>query len=114
MAGPVVDSNITLADLPPSDGALLGQFVDARDADAFAAILRRHGPYILALAQRLTSHAQDAEDVFQACFWSWREMRAAFASGLRSRVGCRLLRRGSHAGYGARASGFDEGSWPQQ
>jgi RNA polymerase sigma factor (sigma-70 family) len=52
----------------PSDGVLVHQFVTTRSPDAFAALMERHGPYILALCQRLTFHAQDAEDVFQACF----------------------------------------------
>jgi RNA polymerase sigma factor (sigma-70 family) len=51
-----------------TDDFLVDQFVTRRNPDAFAALMERHGPYILGVCQRLTVHAQDAEDVFQACF----------------------------------------------
>jgi RNA polymerase sigma factor (sigma-70 family) len=51
-----------------ADSVLLHSFVTKRDDDAFAALMKRHGAYILSLCRRLTMHAQDAEDVFQACF----------------------------------------------
>jgi len=54
--------------VPAADGVLLDQFLKDRDEDAFAALMKRHGPYILAVCKHLTSHVQDAEDVFQACF----------------------------------------------
>ena len=44
------------------------QFINAGDQDAFAALMKRHGPYILSVCKHVTSHVQDAEDVFQACF----------------------------------------------
>ena len=50
------------------DGALLEQFIKERNHDAFAALMKRHGPYLLAVCRQLTQHSQDAEDVFQACF----------------------------------------------
>lgn len=53
---------------PLSDGRLLEQFVHNHDENAFAEILTRHGPYIFGVCRRVTVHAQDAEDVFQACF----------------------------------------------
>ncbi len=53
---------------PAADGLLLEQFVQGGDQDAFAALMRRHGPYLLAVCRRVTFHEQDAEDVFQACF----------------------------------------------
>jgi RNA polymerase sigma factor (sigma-70 family) len=52
----------------PTDGALLDRFVSSRDPEVFAALLERHGPYLLGLCRRLTAQTQDAEDVFQACF----------------------------------------------
>lgn len=55
-------------DAVPSDGELLEQFVRDRNAEAFARLMERHGPYILGVCRRVTTHAQDAEDVFQACF----------------------------------------------
>jgi RNA polymerase sigma factor (sigma-70 family) len=53
---------------PHPDGRLLQQFVQDGDPDAFAALMERHGPYVLSVCRHLTQHAQDAEDVFQACF----------------------------------------------
>src|SRR5262245_43703100 len=52
----------------PTDGLLLDQFRRQRDQEAFATLMNRHGPYLLGVCRRLTFHAQDAEDVFQACF----------------------------------------------
>src|SRR5262245_53273634 len=53
---------------PRSDSDLLQQFANNRDAEAFERLLERHGPYLVGVCRRTTAHAQDAEDVFQACF----------------------------------------------
>src|SRR5262249_13621686 len=50
------------------DEELLEQFVAQRDEGAFAALLRRHGPMVWGVCQRLLVHRQDAEDAFQATF----------------------------------------------
>jgi RNA polymerase sigma factor (sigma-70 family) len=50
------------------DEELLEQFVTQRDEAAFAALLRRHGPMVWGVCQRLLAHRQDAEDAFQATF----------------------------------------------
>jgi RNA polymerase sigma factor (sigma-70 family) len=50
------------------DGDLLRAFTQQGDNDAFAELLRRHGPMVLHLALHLLRHRQDAEDVFQATF----------------------------------------------
>jgi RNA polymerase sigma factor (sigma-70 family) len=50
------------------DGALLRHFAERRDEAAFAALLQRHGPMVLAACRRMLSSAQDAEDAFQATF----------------------------------------------
>jgi RNA polymerase sigma factor (sigma-70 family) len=52
----------------PSDGELLGRFVATRDEEAFAALVRRHGPLVLAVCRRVTADAEVADDAFQAVF----------------------------------------------
>ncbi len=51
-----------------SDGQLLARFVATRAEADFAALVRRHGPMVLATCRRLLHHEQDAEDAFQATF----------------------------------------------
>ncbi len=50
------------------DGQLLDRFADRRDEAAFAALVARHGPMVLATARAVLRHEQDAEDAFQATF----------------------------------------------
>jgi RNA polymerase sigma factor (sigma-70 family) len=51
-----------------SDRDLLQRFTARQDQVAFKAILRRHGPMVLRVCQRLLKQQEDAEDVFQATF----------------------------------------------
>lgn len=54
-----------------SDGRLLASFADGRGAereDAFAALVRRHGPMVLATCRRMLGASPDADDAFQAVF----------------------------------------------
>jgi RNA polymerase sigma factor (sigma-70 family) len=52
----------------PTDRQLLQQFAAERDEDAFAELVRRHGPMVLAVARRVLRDAHDAEDVSQSVF----------------------------------------------
>ena len=49
------------------DSALVEQFV-AGGGDAFAELVRRHGPMVLGVCQRVTGNRHDAEDAFQVTF----------------------------------------------
>jgi RNA polymerase sigma factor (sigma-70 family) len=51
-----------------SDRELVRRYVRRRDEPAFAALVRRHGPLVLGVCQRVLRHRQDVEDAFQATF----------------------------------------------
>src|SRR4051794_38661978 len=51
---------------PASDAQLLARFVAVRDDEAFALLMHRHGPMVLAVAGRVLGDLHAAEDVFQA------------------------------------------------
>jgi RNA polymerase sigma factor (sigma-70 family) len=59
---------LAAARLPAADPELLRAFLASRSEPAFAEIVRRHGPMVLATCRRVLGHAQDAEDAFQATF----------------------------------------------
>src|SRR5262245_7210243 len=51
-----------------TDGALLEQFTRHNDEAAFAELVGRHGPMVLAVCLRILGDAHAAEDAFQATF----------------------------------------------
>src|SRR5262245_43199710 len=51
-----------------TDGDLLGAFVTTRDAEAFAELVRRHGPMVLGVCRRVVGDHTTADDAFQASF----------------------------------------------
>jgi DNA-directed RNA polymerase specialized sigma24 family protein len=52
----------------PGDGQLLEQYILDGSEEAFAVLVRRHGPMVLGVCRRVLQTVQDAEDAFQATF----------------------------------------------
>ena len=97
---------------PRPDRELLERFVRHRDEAAFAALVRRHGPMVLAVCRRVLGDAHDAEDACQAAFLVLarraasirrKEAVGAWLHGVAYRVACNLKRQVArrHAREGA-------------
>src|SRR5882724_8410176 len=64
----VVDRTRRVVQLAMPDEELVGRFTRSGGSEAFAQLVRRHGPMVHAVCRRITRHRQDAEDAFQATF----------------------------------------------
>ena len=62
-----------------TDHELLERFLADRDENAFEALVRRHGPMVLAVCRRILRDPQDAEDAFQAAFLVFVRKAASIA-----------------------------------
>src|SRR5262249_43831756 len=69
---PLLDLIGRVADDPRTrvchDAELLRRFNAVRDEGSFHALLRRHGPMVLAVCSAVLANEADAEDAFQATF----------------------------------------------
>ncbi len=76
-----------------SDIALLRRYVDARDAEAFADLVRRYSSLVYNTARRVTGCSTDAEDVVQECFLDLARQAAGIRSILPAWLHCVATRR---------------------
>lgn len=88
-----------VADSP--DRELLERFVNRSEEEAFEALLRRHGPLVLAACRRMLSEPHDVEDAFQATFFIFVRKARGIARG--EAVGSWLYRVAYHASARVRA-----------
>jgi RNA polymerase sigma factor (sigma-70 family) len=65
---PELKKLVSRQDNQTADRELLRRFSAERDEAAFAEIVRRHGPMLLRVCQRVLHNGHDAEDICQAAF----------------------------------------------
>jgi RNA polymerase sigma factor (sigma-70 family) len=98
----------------PSDRQLLDRFAHQGEQAAFAELVARHGPMVLAVCRRVTGDEHEAEDAFQATFLvlaqkaggaGWSESVAGWLHSVAHRVALkargRAARRRKHEGLAA-------------
>jgi RNA polymerase sigma factor (sigma-70 family) len=73
---------------PESDAAVLAHFARTGDEEAFAELVRRHGPAVLGVCRRIVRDPHAAEDAFQATFLLLA--KKAGSLGRPERLGCWL------------------------
>src|SRR5262245_6617107 len=81
-----------------TDCQLLKRFAEHREEQAFAALVRRHGPLVLGVCRRVLRRPEDCEDVFQATFLTLARKAASVrwqesVGGWLHEVASRLARR---------------------
>lgn len=96
--------------MPVTDSALIAG-VRAGDADAFRALVDRHGRMLYRVAYRITNSGQDAEDVVQETFL--RAHREVHRFELRSSVGTWLYRIATNTSVDLLRSRRREAEWPE-
>src|SRR5205823_6335291 len=78
-----------------TDAGLVADVLRSDDQDAFAELVRRHGPMILGVCRRFLGEGPDAADAFQATFLvlirrarrtDWREALGPWLYGVALRV----------------------------
>jgi RNA polymerase sigma factor (sigma-70 family) len=81
-----------------NDAQLLHRFVQTRDEAAFEVLVWRHGGLVLGVCRNLLHNEQDAEDAFQATFFTFARRPPAIAkdaslAGWLHKVSCRIALR---------------------
>jgi RNA polymerase sigma factor (sigma-70 family) len=91
-----------------SDADLLQRYLASREEEAFAALVRRHGPMVLGVCRRILRNPHDADDAFQATFLVL--VRKAHTVLPRERVGAWLYGVAYRTSTKAQAMNFRRGA----